>query len=213
VGTGLATREAHRPVFAHPIRAALPLNTSILRAGFFLALIGIAVPGPAVSAQERPESGVWWTASAAAHASRLTCDLCEPGRDLGSALGLGIGTYAAPNLRIGMDLGYATGTDDGVRESVLSAGLVAEIHPLERRGLHLIGGLGWAGYRAEDFAYDGVRLRLGLGWDLRLADTWVVGNRLTYDASSFGSLKNEGEPVVRGVGLGTLQFGLYVGRR
>jgi hypothetical protein len=156
---------------------------------------------------------VWWTATIAGHASRLTCDLCETGRDLGAAAGFAVGTYAGRRTRVGLDLGYATGTGDGVRESVVSAGVVAELYPLVGKGLHLIGGLGWAGYRAEDFEYNAIRVRLGVGWDLALGGSWVVGNRLTYDASSFGTLRAEGAPVVHGVGLGTAQFGLYVGRR
>jgi hypothetical protein len=177
-------------------------------------LLGTFVPGSALSAQAPAESsGVWWTASVAGHASRLTCDLCETGRDLGAAAGFGVGTYAGESTRVGIDLGYATGTGDGVRESVVSAGVVAELHPLQGKGLHLIGGLGWAGSRAEDFEYNSVRVRLGVGWDLRLGSSWVVGNRLTYDASSLGSLRADGTTVVEGVGLGTAQFGLYVGRR
>ena len=58
-----------------------------------------------------------------------------------------------------------------------------------------------------------MRLRLGVGWDLPLAGSWVVGNRLTYDASSFASLQNDGTPVQESVGLGTLRFGMYLGRR
>jgi hypothetical protein len=132
---------------------------------------------------------------------------------MGPALGFGIGTRAAHNVRVGLDGSYATTTADGARESIYGAGVVAELHPRPASGLHLIGGLGWAGYRAGDFTYDAVRLRLGAGWDLPLAGSWVVGNRLTYDSSAFASLRTNGESVIPSVGLGTVQFGMYVGRR
>jgi len=132
---------------------------------------GTFVSRPALSAQEAgagaPEvatspstSDLWWTASAALQGSRLTCDLCETGRDLGPALGFGIGAHASASVRVGLDGSFATTMDDGARESIYGAGVVAELHPRPTSGLHLIGGLGWAGYRAGDFSYDALRLRL-----------------------------------------------------
>ncbi len=178
---------------------------------------GTLSPPSVLSAQGRGAgqgpSQWWWSASAAVQGSRLTCDFCDPDRDFGPSLGFGAGAYASPRLRVGVDGSWATSTEEGTRESIYAAGFVAELHPNQGSGLHLVGGLGWAGYRAGDFSYDAVRLRLGAGWDLPLAGPWVVGNRLTWDASAFASLHNDGAPVVRDVGLGTMTFGLYVGRR
>lgn len=194
-----------------PIRRTLPLLAAIVA----LLTVEAAVPH-AAGAQVRSADSAprwWWTASASAQGTRLVCDLCDTSRDLGPALDFVIGRYATPGTRVGLEAGYATTTNDGTRETVWSSGLVAELHPREGSGLHLIGGLGWAGYRAASFAYDAVRLRLGVGWDLPLAGSWVVGNRLTYDASSWGSLRSDGAPVMESVGLGTIRFGMYVGRR
>ena len=77
----------------------------------------------------------------------------------------------------------------------------------------MIGGVGWAGYRVEDIGYDSVRLLLGVGWDLPLAGSWIVGNRVVLDAASFGSLENEGTTVARSVGLSVLRAGVYLRHR
>lgn len=178
-----------------------------------LAILGTLALAPALFAQESGDTRWWWSASASLHGTRLTCDLCSTERDLGPALGFGIGTFATPSVRVGLDGSYSTSTEGDVRETVHGVGVVVELHPKPGSGLHLIGGLGWAGYRAADFAYDAARLRVGVGWDLPLSSSWVVGNRLTYDASSFASLRSDGETVVRSVGLGTVQLGMYVGKR
>ena len=178
-----------------------------------LAVLCTLALTPALFAQESGGTRWWWTASASLQGSRLTCDLCSTERDFGPALGFGIGTFATPSVRVGLDGTLSTSTEGAVRETVHGAGVVVEVHPRAGSGLHVIGGLGWAGYRAGDFAYDAARLRVGVGWDLPLFSSWVVGNRLTYDASSFASLRNDGTPVVESVGLGTVHFGMYVGKR
>ncbi len=190
-----------------------------MRTRHFLTLLslvawGVLVPAAGARGQSVAEAGAWWwTASAAAQGTRLVCDLCDTSRDLGPALDFVIGRYAGPATRVGLEAGYATTTNDGARETVWSTGLAAEIHPRAGSGLHVIGGLGWAGYRAASFAYDAVRIRMGVGWDLPLSGSWVVGNRLTYDASSWASLRSDGTPVMESVGLGTIRFGMYLGRR
>jgi hypothetical protein len=116
-------------------------------------------------------------------------------------------------LRVGIDGGVWANEDGDVRETVYRAGLVAQLHPRPGSGLHLVGGLGWSGYRAELFNYDAVRLTLGAGWDLPLTEGWVVGNRVLLDAASFASWDNEVGSVVSSVGLSVLTFGMYLRRR
>jgi hypothetical protein len=171
-----------------------------------------AQTGAAVGSDYR-EDGLWWTAGFGAAGARLTCDLCQTSRDLGPAVDLVVGAVAGPGLRVGVDVGAWTHDDHGVRESVYRAGLLAFAHPRPGSGLHLIGGLGWSGYRAGSFGYDAVRLTVGAGWDLPIVGGWVMGNQVTLDAASFGSLANQGTTVVSGVGLSLLRFGVYVGRR
>ena len=97
--------------------------------------------------------------------------------------------------------------------------LVVNGQPVEGLNTTLVPGTSYApaqGYAealGATFTYDAVRLRLGVGWDLPLSGSWVVGNRLTYDGSSFGSLHSNGTAVQESVGLGTLRFGMYLGRR
>jgi hypothetical protein len=182
-----------------------------------LLLFGTMVPARGLIAQtpggEGVGDGFWWSVSAYAGGARLTCDLCDLGRDLGPALGVAIGAYASPAARVGIEAGGWTHQEGDVRETAYTGALVAEVHPRPRSGLHLIGGLGWIGYRAEAFHYDAVSLRLGLGWDLPLSASWVVGNRLTLDAASFGTLSADDTPVARAVGLSVVRFGVYLRQR
>lgn len=168
------------------------------------------------AAQERPgeaRGGLWWEVSAAAGGARLTCPLCDPARELGPAIDVAVGAYASPGLRVGVDGGGWTGKDGDTRETVYRTGLVAQVHPSAERGLHLLVGLGWSGYRSEEFAYDAVRLSLGAGWDLPLTEGWVAGNRVILDGSSWASLKNEETSVARSVGLSLVRFGVFLRRR
>ena len=79
---------------------------------------------------------------------RLSCTICDPARELGPAVGAALGTYANPNLRVGIEGGLWANDDGDVRETVYRAGLAAQLHPRPGSGLHLSGGLGWSGYRA-----------------------------------------------------------------
>jgi hypothetical protein len=167
-------------------------------------------------------SGMWWSVSAAAAGARLACDICDPTRDAGPAIEAAIGTHASPAVRVGGDGGLWTFRDGDFRETILTAGVVAEVHPRRGSGLHLIGGLGWTGYRANDvdalpdqdgFRYDALRLRLGAGWDLPLTSTWSVGNRVTLDASSLGTLMDADTPIARSVGLSVVRFAIYLRHR
>ena len=75
------------------------------------------------------------------------------------------------------------------------------------------GGGGWTAYRAEDIRYDSGRITVGLGWDFPLTPGWLVGNTVTLDAASFGSLKNERVTVDRDVGVSVLRLGVFIKRR
>lgn len=171
------------------------------------------LPGSSLFAQSGESGGLWWAASVQGGGARLTCDFCDRSRELGGAVEAAIGAYASPQVRVGIEAGAWTRREDDVREEVYTAGVVAEVHPRPGSGLHLVGGLGWSGYRAGDFALDAPRLRLGVGWDLPITSGWVVGNRVLLDAAAFGSLDNDGDSVARPVGLSVVRFGVYVRRR
>ena len=179
-----------------------------------IALILALLSVPGVSSAQAPaggsSGGLWWEVSAAAGGMRLSCLLCDPTRELGPTASAAFGTYAGPSVRIGLEAGGWANDDEDVREKVYRAGLVGQLHPRPGSGLHLIGGLGWSGYRAELFSYDALRLTLGAGWDLPLIGNWVAGNRVLLDASSFASLKNDAGTVATSVGLSVLTFGVYV---
>jgi hypothetical protein len=130
--------------------------------------------------------------------------------DLGPSLGVSVGAYASPTLRVGLEGSGWTHDDVGAREFVYRAGVIALLTPERARGANLIAGFGWSGYRAEEFRYDAPRLTLGVGWEQRLADDWRVGNQLTFDGAAFGSLKNRDTRVAQGVGLSVMRFSVHV---
>lgn len=178
-----------------------------------VALLGLALVATPVAAQDGSSAGLWLDIAASAGSARLSCDLCESGRDLGGSVEVGVGAWAHPRLRVGIDAGALTRSDNNARETVYSSGVVAALYPRPASGLHLIAGLGWVGFRAEQFTYDAPRLRLGAGWDLPLTSGWVAGNRITVDGASFASLQNGGASVAESVGLSVVRFTLYIRRR
>jgi len=199
----------------HPVCRGL---VSLLAAGTsWLPTAAAAQP-----AQASGSGGIWLSVAAAAGGARLTCDICDPTRDAGPSVEAAFGTHASPYVRVGVDGSAWTFRDEDFRETIWSAGLVAEVHPRRGSGLHVIGGLGWTGYRANDidpdpadvgFHYDALRVRLGVGWDLPLSASWAVGNRVTLDASSLGTLHDEGAPIAQSVGLSVVRFAFYLRRR
>jgi len=195
------------------------------RLGLLAACVAVGISVLPWSARaQSPEraprsSGFWWSVSAAAAGARLTCDICERTRDGGPAVEAAIGGYAGAGVRVGVEGGGWTFKDEDFREKIYTAGVVAEVHPRPGSGFHFIGGLGWSGYRANDidpdpedtgFSYDAIRLRVGLGWDFPMNASWTVGNRVTVDASSLGTLHDEGAPIANSVGLSVVRFAVYL---
>ena len=158
------------------------------------------------------ESRLWYALTVGGAGTRLTCDLCQPARDLGPAVTVAVGAHAGEGLRVGLEGGGWTHQEGSAREKAYAVGLVAHLVPDPTRGLYLLGGLGWTGYRAGDFSYDAPRLTVGVGWDVPLAGSWSVGNVVALDASSFTSLRNESATVVRNVGLSSLRVAVQVRR-
>lgn len=207
----LARSSRNRPSALSPWGVVLKtLSAAVLGIALVLVYAGTALAQPAV---DTGDSGLWWEFSAAGGGMLLSCQLCDPDRELGPAAGVAVGTYADPRLRVGLEGGMWANDDGEVRESVYRAGILAHLHPRTGSGLNLIAGMGWSGYRAELITYDAIRLSLGLGWDLPLTGSWVVGNRLMLDAASFASLKNEEGDVANSVGLSVLTLGAYIRRR
>ena len=155
-------------------------------------------------------SGTWWEVAAGAGSGRITCEICDPSRESGWAASLAVGSYANAGLRVGLEGSAWTAEERNGRESVYGAGVVLQLHPRPRSGLHVVGGLGWSGYRAEGNQYDAARLTLGAGWDLPLFGSWTVGNRLVLDAASHFPLRG-GEAVVEpAAGLSVLKWHIYL---
>jgi len=154
----------------------------------------------------------WFGASMGGAGARLTCDLCDPSREIGPTAEISFGSWARPDLRVGVDVGGWTHDDAGDRETSLRAGVVAFLRPNLRRGIYFTGGFGWMRYSAGDFRYNAPRLSLGAGWDHLLGDRYRIGNQITLDATSFGSLKNEDTSIARNVGFSLVRVSVQVHR-
>jgi hypothetical protein len=157
-------------------------------------------------------SSVWYEFTVGGARARLTCELCQTAWDLGPAVTAAFGGYAGERVRLGVEVSRWTYRDPGARETLTGLGLVMHLLPSPRRGLYLIGGLGWSGYRAGDFSYDAPRLTLGAGWDIPAFGRWVVGNVVALDASAFAPLRNGDVTVVRQAGHGAVRFAVQVRR-
>ena len=183
--------------------------------GFLVAAAALLVSASAAVAQAVPSeaSGAWYGVTLGGSGTRLTCDLCAASRDVGPAVTVAAGAYGSESVRVGMELSAWTHEQGGVRENMYGLGLVAHLVPDPRRGLYLLGGFGWSGYRAGDLSYDAPRVTVGLGWDVPAFGRWVVGNVVALDGAAFAGLRNDDETVVGNVGLSSLRFAVQLRRR
>lgn len=216
------------PVTPGPAVAGVGGMTRLLRAlspravgpalGALLAVLSGTGPRE-LGAQQRTDapapprtSTIWYGGSIGRAGNRVTCDICTTSRDYGLAIAIAAGTYARPQLRVGIEGARWSFDGAGVDESVLSLGVVAHLLPDVRRGLYLLGGIGWSGYRAGDFAYDAPRATVGVGWDRVVAGGVSVGALLALDAASFGAIRTEDATVARDVGLSSIRLALQLRR-
>lgn len=159
------------------------------------------------------DSRMWYGLAIGGGGTRLACDICDPTRDSGPSVTLSFGAYARDYLRVGVEGSRWSHRDGAARETVSALGLVAHLALPAWRGLYVIGGGGWSGYRAGPFRSDAPRVTLGLGYDVPITQGWVVGNVLSLDASWPAEIKNDDIAVVRNAGLSTLRVGLQIHRR
>lgn len=183
-----------------------------LGCALFLFVLGSSLGLPLHGQARGDQTPLWWAITVGAGGTRLTCDICQPARDMGPSAEVSVGAYGANNLRVGIEAGGWTHDDAGTRETVYRAGVVAHLSPVAGRGLYLVGGFGWSGYRAEEFRLDAPRFSAGTGWDLPLVAGWLIGSQIVLDAASLGSLKNQDLTVTRGVGLSTVRFSIHLRR-
>jgi len=167
-------------------------------------------PGGPAGSPAASERNLWVGFGLGAGTLRFTCDLCASGRDGGPSAFVLLGARASPRVRVAVEAGGWTRDDDGVRETLYRGGVTGFYHPRPESGLHLLAGLGWVGYRADDIGYDSAALSVGLGWDWALPGGalagWSVGNAVRIDAASFGRFRNDDARVVGDVGLSLVRL-------
>lgn len=180
-----------------------------------LSLGAVLLSGALAPAAAQETPNLWYAAAIGGAGVRLTCDACQAARDVGPQFTLAAGAHANPRVRVGVEIGRWSYEEDAVRETVTSLGLVShlKIGPDPRRGVFVLGGIGWSGYRAGEFSYDAARLTVGVGYDLPFAGRWVVGNVLALDGSAFAPVKNEDVVAMRDVGMSAVRFSLHLRRQ
>lgn len=187
-----------------------------LHVGFLAWLLAVLTLAGPLAGQEPEADGdrFWWDAGVGFTSVHVSCRLCTGDIDSGPSIDLAAGAWASPRVAVGIELGGWTHLDADVRERVLRAGLSGRFTPTPASGFHLVGGLGWMGYRAEDFHYSTLNVLAGLGWRLPVSSGWSVGNRLVLDAAPFGTLKNDGVSVPSGsVRTAALRLSVFVAPR
>lgn len=214
---GAATRDHVEPRCPRDRSALLVLTTAAVIAGCLLG--GVSTPA---SAQQVDRSmgdeaalgdALWWSLGAGGGSVRLTCDICAADRDAGLTFNLGLGAHARENLDVGVEVGAWTREDGNVRETARRIDLRAILRPWPESGFHVIGGLGWIGYSADELGYDSVALSAGAGWDFPLSGRWRIGNRLLLDAASYGSFSNDQGVAADEVSLSIARLEVVLVRR
>lgn len=173
----------------------------------------LLLAAPDLQAQQSQNSSYWYAVSVGGAGVRLTCDLCQPAREVGPILAFSAGGYANDNLRVGFEYNHWTYRQETAREKTYTFGIVAHLVPNANRGFYLLGGAGWIGYRAGDFTYDAPKVTVGLGWDIPAFGDWMVGNIVSLDAASFASIRGSEVPVVRGAGISSLRAAVQIRKR
>lgn len=192
------------------VRLLLPLAV--------LLAVLMAVPSAGAAAQSAragvaTRSPLWYEVTVGGSGMRLTCDFCQPARDVGPSFTAAVGAYAGDRLRIGLEGGLWTYGNEEVREHLQQLGLVAHLTPTPGKPIFLIGGFGWSGYRAGEFKYDAPRVTVGAGWQIPAFGKFVVGNTVTLDAAAFATLRSDEVAVLNNVGLSVVRAAVRVGRK
>ncbi len=196
-----------------PWRAARSSRAATLVAVLVATAALLAMPGTASGQGTGGQDALWWSVGAGAGSVRLTCDICATDRDQGVTLHLGLGAHARDNLDVGLELGAWTREDGNVRETARRIDLRAILRPWAGSGFHVIGGIGWIGYSADELGYDSVALSAGAGWDFPLSGRWRVGNRVLLDAASYGSFSNDQGVAASEVSLSIARLEVVLIRR
>lgn len=196
--------------------AFVALVALVAAAGWPGAATAQQQPGPAgasASGDRAFADALWWSIGGGGGSVRLTCDICAADRDPGLTVHLALGARAREDLDVGLELGAWTREDGNVRETAHRIDLRAILRPWAGSGFHVIGGLGWVGYSADELGYDSVALSAGAGWDFPLSGRWRIGNRLLLDAASYGSFSNDRGVAASEVSLSIARLEVMLVRR
>lgn len=175
------------------------------------AILAFSLSTPLVA----QDGGTWVGAGLGGGWTRISCSICQRGRDLGPTGYFRFGTTLRPGLLVGAQLsGWTRRVDEDLRASVGAASASAYMYPNPAGGFYLSGGLGWVHYTAGDDDADRdvssnlFGLLIGIGYEFRIASGVSATNFVNLHASSFGSLGSEAGSVADDMSLSLLQVGI-----
>lgn len=168
---------------------------------------------------QRPggRTGFWAGAGLGSGWARVSCVICDSGRDVGVSVSARLGGRLRRRLLLGVEGTGWWGGEGDVNERLWTIGPVVTWYPNPRRGLHYTGGLTLAFYRADDgtdeLTASGAGPQLGVGYDFSIGRAWSLTPFGNVIVASLGTdLKLNGTTVVDDVSLTLLQLGVSLTR-
>jgi len=182
-----------------------------------LAVSPALLEAQAARAAESPAApaAYGWSGGAGAGWTRVSCSICTPRRVLGPTAHLRVGTFVRPGLLLGAEAnGWMRDQGENGRAWTAAIGPVAYLYPKAAGPFHIKAGIGYMTYNAEeDVSTSNVAVQLGAGYEFRVGSRLHLTNYANLHASSFGSLKSDGDEVVGDVSVSLFQIGVGLTRR
>ena len=170
---------------------------------------------PLAAQRSSPRRGPWLGFGAGAGSARVSCPICQRGRDTGFSGYFRLGATVNQNLLLGAEVnGFYSRRDGGADELLGLFGAVAYLYPGPESGFYVKGGVGLVAYRLDDdtdaLTYRAPGVQLGVGYELRLNRALSVTPYVNAMGSTAGSIRFNGTKVTGSVTTSLLQIGAGV---
>lgn len=175
------------------------------------------------SAQVRGRhQGLWVTGGLGFGSAKITCSECEDG-DFGggptATVGLGMGL--SRRFFLGAEVTGWFKESDGINDRAGFTALTLRYYPLPGPQVYIGGGLGFGRHRtgvsrggdnseSEDLTQSALAWRVESGYDVLLADHFVLTPNISYNRTMSSELKKNGSSLDVDAAFSILQFGLTI---
>jgi hypothetical protein len=163
----------------------------MLKRAIVLLVLVLSGSAHALTAQRRSSpGGFWYALSVAPGWSRVSCQICAGQRESGISAFVALGGTTSRALRIGGELAGWRQTGEGITQTLMSIGAMANWYPGAKRRFYLRGGASLLMHRASDgtdvVTSSGIGPQLGLGYEAAAGRHWLVAPFLHYSIGVFG---------------------------